>query len=107
MGQGKYQMKVPHRQKLRGLLLQPPGFGQRLALGTVAVTAGVIGRALEAASIASIQMPTQTLESGRPKRPASLCDERRASDVCFGSSPRTYERYRPTQGALLLPPACD
>ena len=61
MGQGKHQMEVPHRQKLRGLFLQPPGFGQRLAFGTVAVTAGVISRALKAARIAAIQMSAQLL----------------------------------------------
>jgi len=40
MGQGKDQMEVPHRQKLSGLLLKPPGFSQGLAFGTMAVTAG-------------------------------------------------------------------
>src|SRR5258708_290463 len=54
-------MEVSHRQKLRGLFLQPLGFGQGLAFGTVAVTAGVISRALKTASFASIQMPSQLL----------------------------------------------
>src|SRR6266550_8175419 len=54
-------MKVPHRQKLRGLLFQPPSLSQGLALGTVAVTAGVISRALKAARVAAIQMPAQLL----------------------------------------------
>jgi hypothetical protein len=30
VGQGKHQVKISHRQKLRGLFLQPLGFGQRL-----------------------------------------------------------------------------
>ena len=59
--QGKHQMEVSHRQKLRGLFLQPPGFGQGLAFGTVAVTAGVVSRALKTARLASIQMPAQLL----------------------------------------------
>src|SRR5439155_16312972 len=42
--QGKDHMEIAHRQELRGLLLKPLGFGQRLALGAVAVTAGVIAR---------------------------------------------------------------
>jgi hypothetical protein len=54
-------MEISHRQKFRGLLFQPLDFGQRLAFGTVAVAAGVIGRALKAANVASIQMPSQLL----------------------------------------------
>src|SRR5882724_2568519 len=54
-------MKISHRQKLRGLLLKPLGFGQGLALGAVAVTAGVIGRVLKAASVALLEMPSQLL----------------------------------------------
>ncbi len=61
MGQSEDQMKVSHRQKLSGLFFQPPSFRQRLALGTVAVTAGVISRALKAARVAAIQVPAQFL----------------------------------------------
>ena len=61
MRQGKHQMEIPHRQKLRGLLLQPLGFGQRLAFRTVAVTAGVISRVLKAASVALFEMTSQLL----------------------------------------------
>lgn len=35
--QGENQMKISHRQKLSGLLFQPPGFAQGLAFGAVAV----------------------------------------------------------------------
>ena len=59
MGQGKDEMEVSHRQKLRGLLLQPLGFGQGLTFGAVAVTAGVIGRVLKAASVALLEMTSQ------------------------------------------------
>ena len=59
MGQGKHQMEIPHRQKLRDLLFQPLGFGQGLAFRTVAVTAGVISRVLKAASVALLEMPSQ------------------------------------------------
>ena len=58
MGQGKDQMEVSYGQKLRGLLLKPLGLGQRLALGTVAVTAGVISRVLKAATVALLEMPS-------------------------------------------------
>jgi len=61
MRQGKHQMEVSHRQKLRGLFLQPLGFGQRLAFRTVAVTAGVISRVLKAASVALLEMTSQLL----------------------------------------------
>ena len=52
VGQGEDQMEISHRQKLRGLPLQPLGFGQGLAFGAVAVTAGVISRVLKTASVA-------------------------------------------------------
>jgi hypothetical protein len=56
MGQGENQVKVSHRQKLGGLFFQPPSFCQGLALGTVAVAAGVVNRALKIARIAAIQV---------------------------------------------------
>src|SRR2546428_13332668 len=52
-------MEISHRQKLRGLPSKPLGLSQRLAFGTVAVTAGVIGRVLKAASVALLEMPAQ------------------------------------------------
>ena len=108
MGQGKNQVKVSHRQKLRGLLLQPPGLGQRLAFGTVAVTAGVVGRALKAAGIAAIQIPRRNSCSPAEdptKRPASLFAGTPIDHALIGSSPRTDERYRPARGVSfsLLP----
>src|SRR3990167_3237042 len=57
--QGKDQMKVTHGQKLRGLPLKPLGLGQRLAFRAVAVTAGVVGRVLKAASVALLEMTSQ------------------------------------------------
>jgi len=68
--QGKHQMEVSYGQKLRGLLIKPLGLGQRLAFGTVAVTAGVISRVLKAASVALLKVPP-ALGCGRPRRPAS------------------------------------
>jgi hypothetical protein len=59
--QGKDQMEIAHGQELRGLLLKPLGFGQRLALGAVAVTAGVIARVLKATSVALLEMTSQLL----------------------------------------------
>ena len=54
-------MKVPYRQKLQGLFFQPPSFAQGLALGAVAIAAGVIARALKTARVASLQMPAEFL----------------------------------------------
>src|SRR5713226_6391741 len=54
-------MKISHWQKLSGLFFQPPGFSQGLALGAVAVAAGVVSWALKAARIAAIQVPTEIL----------------------------------------------
>jgi hypothetical protein len=59
VGQGENKMKISHGQKLRGLLLQPPGFSQGLAFRTVAVKAGVISRVLKAASVALLEMTSQ------------------------------------------------
>ena len=59
VGQGKHQMKIAHRQKLGTLLLKPLGLGQGLALGTVAVAAGVVARVLKAARVALLEMPSQ------------------------------------------------
>lgn len=52
-------MKIAHRQKLGTLLLKPLGLGQGLALGAVAVTAGVVARVLKAARVALLEMPSQ------------------------------------------------
>jgi len=52
-------MEIAHRQKLGTLLLKPLGLGQRLAFGTVAVTAGIITRVLKAAPVALLEMPAQ------------------------------------------------
>lgn len=54
-------MEVAHGQKLGGLLLKPLCLGQGLALGAVAVTAGVIGRVLKTASVALLEMTSQLL----------------------------------------------
>jgi len=52
-------MEISHWQKLSGLLLKPPSFRQGLALGTMAVTAGVIGRALKTTTVTLVHMPSQ------------------------------------------------
>ena len=74
-------MEVSHRQKLRGLLLQPLGFGQGLAFGTVAVTAGVIGRVLKAASVALLEMTSQLLGAADRNGPHHLVAERLISNA--------------------------
>jgi hypothetical protein len=51
MGQSEDQMKVSHRQEFQFSFFQPARFGQGLTLGAVAVSAGVIGRALKATGI--------------------------------------------------------
>src|SRR4249920_3449642 len=61
--------KANTRWKLRGLLLQPLGFGQRLAFRTVAVTAGVISRVLKAASVALLEMTSQLLGAANRNGP--------------------------------------
>src|SRR5437762_1009395 len=99
-------MKVPHRQKLRGLLFQPPSLSQGLALGTVAVTAGVISRALKAARVAAIQMPAQLLGATGRNGPHHFFAHRPICDAFVGSASRTDERYRQARGLpffLLLP----
>src|SRR5437867_3511817 len=65
-------MEVSHRQKLRVLLLQPLGFGQRLTFWAVAVTAGVIGRVLKTASVALLEMPSQLLGAAHGNGPHHL-----------------------------------
>src|SRR5687768_2713071 len=61
MGQSENQMKAFHRQKLGSLFFQPPSFRQTLALGTVAVAAGVVSRALKATRIAAIHVTAEFL----------------------------------------------
>ncbi len=52
-------MERPYRKKLGLLFLKPAGFGQRLALGTVAVSARVVGGVFKAAQLALLQVSTQ------------------------------------------------
>ena len=72
MGQGKDQVEVADGQKLGLLLKEPSGFGQGLALGAVAVTAGVIGRVLKAASVALLEMTSQ-FSRATDSHPQSCC----------------------------------
>src|SRR3972149_2756551 len=62
MREGKDQVEVAHGQQLGLLLLQPASLGNRLALGTVAVSAGGVGRGLKAALGASLQRAPRRVE---------------------------------------------
>src|SRR5262245_26745802 len=57
--QGEDDVKVLHRQQTCQACLQPGGALACLALGTVAVTTGVVGHAPVVALAAGIDMPTQ------------------------------------------------
>jgi hypothetical protein len=52
-------MMVLNRQQVRRLAVEPAGAGQGLALGAVAVAAGVVGHPLVAAVEAALDMPAQ------------------------------------------------
>ena len=66
-------MEVSHRQKLRGLFVEPLGFGQRLALED----SGGYGRSYKSGrskpQVSHCLSDRPALGCGRPKRPASLC----------------------------------
>jgi hypothetical protein len=57
--QREYQMEVFHRQEFGLLFIQPLYLGQRLALGAVPITAGVIGGALIAAGVTLLYVTSQ------------------------------------------------
>ena len=58
--QGKDDMEVGHGQQLRGALVQPLGPSRRLALGAVAIAAGVVGDALVATLVTLLQVAPNT-----------------------------------------------
>jgi hypothetical protein len=58
-------MEIRHRQQLGLALGEPFGAGQPLALGTMPITAGVVGDANEAAILAPLDMAAK---SGGPTR---------------------------------------
>ncbi len=60
MGQGKDIMKISYREQFLLPGLQPSGFIEGLALWTMAITAGVVGRLLVAAGIALLHMAAET-----------------------------------------------
>lgn len=59
IGNGKDDVIVGNGKQLGHARLEPLRFGERLALGAVAVTAGVVGDSLGAALIAHVDMPAQ------------------------------------------------
>jgi len=60
MGHREHEVEVTHGEEFRVLFLDPPSFGQGLALGTVPVFARVVGGALESTGIALFQVTTQS-----------------------------------------------
>ena len=58
--QGEDHVMVFDRQEVLGLLVEPAGTGQGLALGAVAVAAGVVGQAFVAAGGAVFPVPAQS-----------------------------------------------
>jgi hypothetical protein len=59
VGYGEHHVKVVDRQKVRLLLGEPLGFGQRLAVGAMAIAAGVIRDTCIPAPIALIAVPAK------------------------------------------------
>ena len=59
MGEGEDEMKGTGGQELGLLFFEPAGFGERLALGAVAVTARVVGGVLKAARIALVYVAAE------------------------------------------------
>ena len=59
VGNGKYHMVISHRQHVLHLLLTPLYTGLALALGAMAVAAGVIARLAKIALIAVHELPAQ------------------------------------------------
>jgi hypothetical protein len=55
--QGEDHMEVLHRQEVRRARLEPPLFGERLALGAVPVPARVVGNPERPALVAGLRMP--------------------------------------------------
>jgi len=52
-------VEIAYGEELGVLFFDPASFGQGLALGAVAVTAGIIGRVLKAAQVALFHVATQ------------------------------------------------
>ena len=61
-GQGEVEVEIDDRQELCLASPYPAGLGQRLALGAMAVAAGVVGGALEAAVgiVTALEMASQS-----------------------------------------------
>ena len=65
LGDGEDDVEVFAVEQFGRALLDPRGAGERLALGTVAITAGVVGDALVSARVTRLDMSTA---SGRAAR---------------------------------------
>ncbi len=52
-------MERPHGKELGLLFFEPARFGQRLAFGTVSVSAGIVGGVFKAAQVALLHVATQ------------------------------------------------
>lgn len=65
----EYDMEVVGWQDALGALLDPVGLGQALTLGTVAVPARIICRALIAAGVADVEVATEDAGATRFDRP--------------------------------------
>src|SRR5438876_7834161 len=64
-GHREDQVEVLHGEQTARLGLHPPGLLQALALGTVAVSAGVVERDLAAAVVAHLEMAAQERRQAR------------------------------------------
>jgi hypothetical protein len=60
LGQGEDDVEILGFQKFGLTVFQPVGAGEGLALGTVSIGTGVIGRALVAAAVTLLQMTAQS-----------------------------------------------
>jgi hypothetical protein len=119
MGQREDDVKVRDRQQLRAAGLDPAGLGQRLALRTVSVAAGVVDGPRGAAAVAALEMAAERRRAtgldraqravlhGRqpvraPKRLAvSANDRRQPGPACLSSCRRRIERRRRAHGDQL------
>jgi hypothetical protein len=104
MGYREHEVKVPHGEEFGVLFLNPPSVGQGLALGTVPVSARVVGGALESTGIAFFQVTAQsrcTTEMGNRQRMRAAKglsvvpeDVPKLDAASFGCRPLTGSQHR-------------
>ena len=108
VGQREDGVEVGHRQELRLPGEQPLRLGQRLALGAVAVSAGVVGGALKAASRTPLQVPAERCRAAEldvaHHADVGSWQQRMGQAVAFSVEPKHIGKLhgRSLAGLLLL-----